>query len=400
MVEENKTLTGEPTASTEVGDNEATLSQEAWIARRTAKTEQGQESAPEQNDPQGTKTENDLSKVSNEPAPKADAGNISPPQRTPAELKDESTNTELLEKFEGLDQDQKDQMAIILGTGAGKRISKLTQRAKTAEEQLAELRQQTEQQPKPWEVKEPTENPLKDLTDVDSLKEEYQMAIRIRDWAEEGLETDPDGNGNIAYDGDQGYDRKGVRQRLRAARKTIEEFIPAQYETLQAKDRNQQERQFYEQQGKVFFPEWYGNNEAHESKVVEGLMSDPNLKAMTDSMPQGKLFLAAAAETLVRRGIVPNESEAAPAPQPNGNQPPNLNDIPAEVPQQGTRPAPPLVPTASASRTPEPDKPRTVAEEIKSLTDINNEIETSGSGGMTSDMWKRKSELKRVQNIA
>ena len=269
----------------------------------------------------------------------------------------------------------------------GKDLYKSRQRAKAAEQKVAELSQQQQRPAEPWVSDEPTENPLKDFDTIEKLKEEHSTAIKIRDWAEDGLYNDPDDDGFVQYDGDKGYTKAEVGKRLRIARKTIDKYIPEQYAQLEAASNAQQQRQYYETQGKVFFPEWWEKSESFESQVLDNMMSNPVLKSLAENSPDGKLYLAAAAETLIRRGIIPGDDKPA-----------TVSGAPSSIGEQlsaeGARPNPPIVPTGSANTQLTPTTPRKASQNLKDLDSVQAQINNSGAVGMDPGLWKRKRELQ------
>jgi len=376
--------TGTPTNTQ--GENErATLDVQDWKAKRIAQIEERLEQPAGEPAPETRNEVNEPQQASTEPALADSSANILPPQEEKLEPQDEEIS-QLSESFKGLTQEQKEEFAREIGTGLGKRLYEVRQRAKTAEQKVAELSQQ--QPAEPWVNDEPAENPLKDLDSVEKLQEEYSNAMKIRDWAEEGLYNDPDDDGFVQYDGEKGYTKPEVGKRLRVARKTIDDYIPNQYKKLEAQTKAQQDRQYYDSQGKVFFPEWWEKSESFENQVLDNMLSNPALKSLAESSADGKLYLAAAAETLIRRGIIPGQDDA-PA---TGTGDPSSNG--EQLPQEGARPNPPIMPTGSANTQLTPTTPRKASQNLKELDSIQAEINNSGAVGMDPGLWKRKRELQ------
>lgn len=376
--------TGTPTNTP--GENErATMDVQGWKAKRIAQIEEGQEPPAGEPDTETRNEANEPQHASTEPAPADSSANIPPPQEENLEPQDEEIS-QLSESFKGLTQEQKEKFAREIGTGLGKRLYDVRQRAKVAEQKVAELSQQKPAEP--WVTEEPAENPCKDLNTVEELQEEYSKAVRITEWAEEGLYKDPDDDGFVHYDGGQGYTRPEVGKRLLLARKTMEVHVPKQGKKLAAETKAQEDRQFYDSQGKVFFPEWWEKSESFENQVLENMMSNPALKSLAESSADGKLYLAAAAETLIRRGIIPGQDNA-PA---TGTGDPSSNG--EQLPQEGARPNPPIMPTGSANTQLTPTTPRKASQNLKELDSIQAEINNSGAVGMDPGLWKRKRELQ------
>ena len=377
--------TGTPTNNQ--GENQkATLEAPDWIAKRTAQIEERLEQPAGETETETRNEVNEPQQASIEPAPADSSANIPPPQEENTEPQDEEIS-QLSESFKGLTQEQKETFAREIGTGMGKDLYKSRQRAKAAEQKVAELSQQQQRPAEPWVSDEPTENPLKDFDTIEKLKEEHSTAIKIRDWAEDGLYNDPDDDGFVQYDGDKGYTKAEVGKRLRIARKTIDKYIPEQYAQLEAASNAQQQRQYYETQGKVFFPEWWEKSESFESQVLDNMMSNPVLKSLAENSPDGKLYLAAAAETLIRRGIIPGDDKPATG---TGTPSSNGQKLSAEV----ARPNPPIVPTGSANTQLTPTTPRKASQNLKDLDSVQAQINNSGAVGMDPGLWKRKRELQ------
>ena len=372
----------------------AILTAEIWGQQKNAENEDGTrqpeadagiKGAEGENEPHQDRNKLDL--LDNPDATKE------PPSQGDGEGSQDERVSRLHKEFEELSDGQKSELAILQKNGAGKRISQLTYRAKSAEEQVAALQQQVAQNQEPWKQGKPEENPLRDLDTVDKLQEEYQKALKQRDLAEDALDNDPDESGFITRDKEgNGLKRAEVKTYLRSARDTIEKYIPEQFEVLKAKASLQYQVEASEELGAQHFPEWWENKESKESQLLSRMITEvPDFKYLAENTPQGKLYLAAAAESLVRRGLMPDDSGSAKS-QPEGNGGSEGKEI---LPDNGTKkPDPPITPTGAEKKA-DPNLPGQETEKLKTLQAVKTKIQKSGSSGMTAEMWK---ELKAAKN--
>lgn len=388
--------------STNIQDEnpKATLEAPEWIAKRTAQIEERLEQ-PAGETETGTRNEaNEPQQASTEPAPVDSSANISPPQEENSEPQDEKLK-QMSEFFDSLTQDQKETHARNIGTGMGKDFYKSRQRTKAAEEELAALRQEYKEKQEKQEKKEPLvsrkniKNPLNSLNTFEELNEERDKAVDLLKWGNAGLFNEPDDDGFVGYIGDKGYTQKQMWSRVCAAQDTLTTHLPEREKELNAASEadiliNQfnEKRQYFDSQGRVFFPEWWEDNEKRENKVLDNMMSNPILKSVAENLADGKLYLAAAAETLIRRGIIPGKDDTPTT--GNGTPPPNGQKLPAE----GARPNPPIVPTGSANLQATPTTPRRTSQSLKDLEAVQTEINNSGVVGMDPALWRRKRELQ------
>ena len=149
----------------------------------------------------------------------------------------ESTSEDVLSQIDldNASEEELRELADKLGSKAVARFGELTARRKAAEEKLAKLEAQMQQQ-SPLETKKVENNPFSNLTTIEELQSKSQEIEGIVDWAEDLLFESADHAADDVITEVEGQEmtKAQVRKSLLQARKAKKTFLPDQLSKLQA----------------------------------------------------------------------------------------------------------------------------------------------------------------------
>lgn len=159
--------------------------------------------------------------------------------------------SDVLAKLEGVDLSavsdaDRAKLAALLKSKAVDRFGELTRKAKSLEEQLAQLKAEKEKE-QPLQPSQ-KDNPFADIAKVEDLQTKFDEVNAHIEWAEnlldgaEGLSLDD----VIEFNGQQ-YQKRAIKDSLKAARKAKEVFLPAQYKSVIEREERKIQRQLIEE---------------------------------------------------------------------------------------------------------------------------------------------------------
>lgn len=216
--------------------NEGSVSAEQFIAARRAKQ------APK------PAMANQEAQPPTEPEAAAPEGSEGTEQQPAAQ---DNVLSDVLAKLEGIDLStvpdaDRAKLAALLKSKAVDRFGELTRKAKSLEEQLAQLKAEKEKE-QPLQPSQ-KDNPFADIAKVEDLQAKFDEVNAHIEWAEnlldgaEGLHLDD----VIEFNGQQ-YQKRAIKDSLKAARKAKEVFLPAQYKSVIEREERKIQRQLVEE---------------------------------------------------------------------------------------------------------------------------------------------------------
>lgn len=274
MAEENH-------STSEVGEQKPTgnITQAEMIARMigrngnqsdTAVLDSEQEEQPE--------TETDEQEAKDEPE-----GEPEVEQSTEDEPEEESTDVLSQIDLDSLSEDEISALADKLEKRAIDRFGVLTKRAKTAEEQLHQLKAQLNAKNNdPLAVQaEIKDNPLSDLSTIEQLRDKAQETSDVIEWAEDVLFNADEYSADdvvVTVEGKE-LTKADVKRSLLNARKTRDKYLPAQVKVVQ----ESQQADALKKQVKQTLPKelpWIAEESNPIKEKYEAMMADPRLKTL------------------------------------------------------------------------------------------------------------------------
>lgn len=176
-----------------------------------------------------------------------------------------------------MSEDELNELAKKLGSRAVARFGEMTAKRKAAEEQLAALQDQINNQ-NPLEQKVIKNNPYENINTIEALQEKSEELDNVIEWAENVLfESDGYGPEDVVTKvGDKELTKKNVRQKLLQARKAKKTFLPDQLNKVQFRQEGEQALQGYlDQTAKEL--DWFSDEKSEISERYLSTMSDPRM---------------------------------------------------------------------------------------------------------------------------
>lgn len=300
--------------ASETSVKKSTLTDAQWLQQRLA----GKGKEPEKAEPKPEEP-----KTEEAPAPsegKADA----PSEETPSEdVLSKAKNGNL----DDLTEAELSQLAREIGSKAVARFGELTAKRKAAEERAAALEAQLAA--KATSAPEIADNPYaKSIKTSEELRAKEKELKQSMEVLEEILDaSDGLGAEDVVGTGPNGesYTKKQVKEKLRAARKARDEFLPDVAQRIQKRERAHQMRTALEGEARKQIP-WMEDEKDERAQKYKAMVGDERLKKIEDVDPeiaaQLPFFLAHAANSMFsRREISPVETAEKPkiAPKPPSN---------------------------------------------------------------------------------
>jgi hypothetical protein len=189
--------------------------------------------------------------------------------------------------MDDMSEDELRELAEKLGSRAVARFGELTAKRKQAEEELARLKSEIQNQD-PLQTKKPIENnPFNDLNTVEELQDKAQEMDQVIEWAED-LIFNSDGYGPddvVTEANGQELTKAQVRQTLRNARKTKDTFLPDRLRQLQEQAQSMQLKSAFAEQAKKELT-WIGDENNDVNKKYQAMIQDPRLKKLEEVLPE------------------------------------------------------------------------------------------------------------------
>ncbi len=222
--------------------------------------------------------------------------------------------------LDSLTDEEIDQLAKTLGSKAVARYGELTAKRKQAEEEAARLRAAlaAKEQEKPQH--EPIANnpfaSLKTSEELEAKAREVKQSIEVL----EEIVENSDGLGaeDVVGTGPNGesYTKKQVKEKLRAARKARDEFLPDVAQRIQKREQARQMRSALEGEARKQIP-WLEDEKDERVAKYKAMVGDERLKRLEEVLPdvaaQMPFLLAHAANSMFgRREIAVDAGSVAP----------------------------------------------------------------------------------------
>ncbi|MBT8448063.1 MAG: hypothetical protein KJO69_00120 [Gammaproteobacteria bacterium] len=214
-----------------------------------------------------------------------------------------------------------------LGSKAVARFGELTAKRKAAEEQLARLQESLKDQKNPLDKpKEVKNNPFAKIDSLEGLQEKSEEVKSVVEWAEDILFNSDDYGANDVVTEVEGKEltKADVRRSLLNARKSRDEFLPAQLSVIQAKQEGVKLREAFGERAKQELP-WMSGEDNDTRRQYEAMVNDPRFKQLEDNLTpdiasQLPYIIAHAANSLYGRKLVKEKPSVRiqPPQQPNG----------------------------------------------------------------------------------
>ena len=189
--------------------------------------------------------------------------------------------------MDDMSEDELRELAEKLGSRAVARFGELTAKRKQAEEELARLKSEMQNED-PLKAKKPiANNPFNDLNTVEELQDKAQEMDQVIEWAED-LIFNSDGYGPddvVTEANGQELTKAQVRQTLRNARKTKDTLLPDRLRQLQEQAQSVQLKSAFAEQAKKELM-WIGEEDNEVNKKYQAMIQDPRLKKLEEVMPE------------------------------------------------------------------------------------------------------------------
>jgi len=237
-------------------------------------------------------------------------------QASPEQPKD--TRKDVLSKLDlgNLSEQELDELAKKLGSGAVARYGELTAKRKQAEEKAAALAAEVERMraEKTQATPKVENNPYADVTTLEELSSKQREAAQAVEVLEEKLfeASDLSVNDIAANINGRDYTKVELRKALLEAKKARDSFIPAQMQELKERDgRKALKAQLDEQMRKELA--WLEGTDNDTRKQFETLRSGPVVEKIRKLVPEAEaaldyLFAHAANSMYGVRKVIPQES--------------------------------------------------------------------------------------------
>ena len=196
----------------------------------------------------------------------------------------ESTSEDVLSQIDldNASEEELRELAEKLGSKAVARFGELTARRKAAEEKLAKLEAQMQQQ-SPLESKKVENNPFSNLTTIEDLQNKSQEIEGIVDWAEDLLFENADHAADDVITEVEGQEmtKAQVRKSLLQARKAKKTFLPDQLSKLQAQLAAQDMEVAFKERAKQELS-WLDGEDNDVRKHYEATVNDARFQKMKE----------------------------------------------------------------------------------------------------------------------
>ena len=195
-----------------------------------------------------------------------------------------STSEDVLSQIDldSASEEELKELAEKLGSKAVARFGELTARRKAAEERLAKLEAQMQQQ-SPLESKKVENNPFSNLTTIEDLQNKSQEIEGIVDWAEDLLFENADHAADDVITEVEGQEmtKAQVRKSLLQARKAKKTFLPDQLSKLQAQLAAQDMEVAFKERAKQELS-WLDGEDNDVRKHYEATVNDARFQKMKE----------------------------------------------------------------------------------------------------------------------
>ena len=195
-----------------------------------------------------------------------------------------STSEDVLSQIDldNASEEELRELAEKLGSKAVARFGELTARRKAAEEKLAKLEAQMQQQ-SPLESKKVENNPFSNLTTIEDLQNKSQEIEGIVDWAEDLLFENADHAADDVITEVEGQEmtKAQVRKSLLQARKAKKTFLPDQLSKLQAQLAAQDMEVAFKERAKQELS-WLDGEDNDVRKQYEATVNDARFQKMKE----------------------------------------------------------------------------------------------------------------------
>lgn len=187
------------------------------------------------------------------------------------------------------------------------RIGELTARAKSAEDQLEELKASRPQREIPQE-----QNPFKDLVSFDDIKTKYEELEQTLEWTDTLLEEHEDySNDDVIEVGNQEFTKRQLKQAQKNARDGINKFLPAQAQHLKRQEQVSNQAKLWADQARKEIPE-IQDEESEIGKAYKGLVDSPNMQKLKDVLSKHAPELGVDIEYILAHAVRSKVGEAKP----------------------------------------------------------------------------------------
>ena len=201
------------------------------------------------------------------------------------ETKVESTSEDVLSQIDldNVSEEELKELAEKLGSKAVARFGELTARRKSAEEKLARLQAQMQQQSPLESNKKIQNNPFSNLTTIEDLQNKSQEIDSIVDWAEDLLFENADHAADDVITEVEGQEmtKAQVRKSLMQARKAKKTFLPDQLSRLQAQLAAQNMEVAFKEKAKQELS-WLDGEDNDVRKQYEATVNDARFQHMKE----------------------------------------------------------------------------------------------------------------------
>lgn len=193
-------------------------------------------------------------------------------------VEEEVSEESVLSKLDLDDMSEEDlrELADKLGSRAVARFGELTAKRKIAEEQLAAMQAQQQEQPNPLETsKKVDNNPFDNLDSIEKLQEKATEIDGIVEWAEDVLfESDAYAADDVVTEVDGNDMTKAeVRKALLQARKAQKVFLPDQLKSVQTQAQSEQLASAFSERAKEELS-WLNGEDNDLRKQYEATVGD------------------------------------------------------------------------------------------------------------------------------
>ena len=178
-----------------------------------------------------------------------------------------------------------------LSTRAVDRFGKLTARAKSAEEQLAEVQRQLEDlksnKENPLQKEEPVaDNPYNNIESISELQERYTQFGEVETWARDVLEEHEESGFDDVITEVEGQEltKRQVKQHLSQAIKARDKFLPARYKDLQKQEAYAKQQEQLINMASEQLP-WLKDEHNDTKKYYDAVVNDERVAKLKEIAP-------------------------------------------------------------------------------------------------------------------
>jgi len=287
-----------------------------FVASRLANLKEQAEAPPEQLGSEEAQPEEEPVVETESEESETEAEAIAPE----AEVKEESENVLSQLDLDDMSEDDLRELSEKLGSRAVARFGELTAKRKAAEERATMLEAKLQETPKTLTAPETVaNNPFASLDTVEALQEKASEVNSVIEWAEDTL-FNADGYGPedvVVTVNNQELTKADVRKTLLNSRKSRDKFLPAQLNTIQAKEQGNQLKESYVSKA-VEELSWLSGDDNDTRHQYNAIMQDKRVEDMLKSLPpdvsaQMPYLMAHAANSLYGRKPVPADKPKASA---------------------------------------------------------------------------------------